>query len=132
MTHDANDALPGSPTRTRTIASYLRCVICVMGACDLHERAGHPMTAETPGAVMSGAMTFAAEIASSARSSARRVIGSTEAEAGPCVLGRESERVEDLGLDLGPVDADRAATDLEPVHDHVVGARAPRARIGGV
>ena len=62
----------------------------------------------------------------------RRAVGERlqqEAEALLRLLGFDAERLEDLLLDVGPVDSDRAATQLPAVEDDVIGARAPAAGI---
>ena len=55
-----------------------------------------------------------------------------EAEARLRLLLGDAERGEHLLLDLGAVDTDRAAADLDAVDHDVVAARAQRARVGEV
>ena len=55
-----------------------------------------------------------------------------EAEARLGRLGVDPERGEDLLLDLGVVDTDRAAAELLAVPDDVVGLRQRRARVVGI
>ncbi len=61
------------------------------------------------------------------RAVAQRVEQEPEARLG--LLLAHAEHVEDLLLDLGPVDTDRPAADLDAVEHDVVAARAHRARV---
>ena len=45
------------------------------------------------------------------------------------LLRRDAEQVEDARLELGLVDPERAAAELVPVHDEVVGVARARARV---
>ena len=53
-----------------------------------------------------------------------------EAELRPLLLGRDVQQAEHLRLELGLVDPERAAGELDPVADQVVGDRLRRAGIG--
>ena len=52
-----------------------------------------------------------------------------EAELRALLLGRDPEQVEDLRLQLGLVDPERAAGELDAVADEVVGDRPRGARV---